>query len=102
MFCVNVLLFTLKLTVNLQTMTIEMTQTATMTEEFTSVVTATMTDFMTVTDEVTMTDISTVLQPTTYVQTYVQTSIIDNVSHSLFFLYTRLFTCNHYRPRPLK
>ena len=64
-----------------QTKTLLETQTATVTDSFTSVQTATVTDTMT--DFMTVTQISTVVQPTTFVSVYVSTDIVDEVC--LFF-----------------
>ena len=81
-------------------MTIEQTQTATVTSLVTSVATATMTE--TETDTVTYTQISTDIQPTTVTSVWWETQTIDNVSFGV----TRnrwglLFNDARHRLRPL-
>lgn len=55
----------------------ELTQTATKTDDVTLVQTATRTEIQT--DMVTVTQVSTLVQPTTFTSVYVSTDIVNNV-----------------------
>lgn len=76
---------------HIQTKTVENTLFSTLTQDMTYVQTqtylstatqfetATQTDFQTETEMVTVTQVSTLVQPTTYISTYVSTSVVDEV-----------------------